>query len=471
MPLKIPQRKIHYPKKLRFYLFLCSVATVILSIIGLCFWIQNSGNRNSQCKTPQDLNLMPNQSQTIPIQSTSCYGFNADVGQKLVLNTSIQSTLIQPNNRPLRLQGFLEQELSQTGSYILVISPPKSKQDQEFTIELQDQGEINSVLSPPILPSTSVASSNSSKFSYNLKSPPPFKTDQKLQQIVDEILALIQAKGLSTHNLSISLVNLSYPNNCCDYASYSDNQPIFPASVSKLFWLVALYGQYDAGILPEGTISEQDVYKMIQDSDNKPASRVVDVITGTESGGELNSEELKIWMDKRLSVNGFFKNAGYRNLDVSQKNFPIPYLNLDRPDKGRDLQIRGKGTLPIRNHLTSYDIARLLYEIDNNQAISKEYSLKIKDLLKRDLNPQVWKQKQYNSIEGFFAESLPQDSHVFSKVGWTFESRQDAAIIESPDRRTRYILVILADNPSFGDDWKVFPEISKRVYDRMIENQ
>lgn len=249
MPLKIPQRKIHYPKKLRFYLFLCSVATVILSIIGLCFWIQNSGNRNSQCKTPQDLNLMPNQSQTIPIQSASCYGFNADVGQKLVLNTSIQSTLIQPNNRPLRLQGFLEQELSQTGSYILVISPPKSKQDQEFTIELQDQGEINSVLSPPILPSTSVASSNSSKFSYNLKSPPPFKTDQKLQQIVDEILALIQAKGLSTHNLSISLVNLSYRNNCCGYASYSDDQPIFPASVSKLFWLVALYGQYDSGIL------------------------------------------------------------------------------------------------------------------------------------------------------------------------------------------------------------------------------
>ncbi|HLO47596.1 MAG TPA: serine hydrolase, partial [Kamptonema sp.] len=196
-----------------------------------------------------------------------------------------------------------------------------------------------------------------------------------------------------------------------------------------------------------------------------------DTITATESGAELTKEELKTWIDKRSWVNRFFESAGYRDINVSQKNFPIPYLKLERPDQGRDLQIRGKDAVPIRNYLTTFDVARLLYEIDSGQAVSKEYSKKMKNLLRRELNPDVWKKKEYNSIAGFFAESLPQDSYVFSKVGWTFESRQDAAIIESPDGKVRYILVIFADNQGFADDWKIFPNISRMVYERMVNNR
>lgn len=447
-------------------------------LIGFIFYFlsQNKESDATSCNSSKQLNLTQENPTNIENQvkygETTCYKFDGISGQNLMIDTTIKTDLLMANNKLSMFLGSSQYTLPDTGSYTLRVSPSSQKESYQLKIGLQNQGAIATA--------PAGAGKDSSSFnpypavrtqlSYNVKNPPSFQSDWRLQKIVDDVLGLIQAQGLSTSNLSIILVKLT-DSNCCAYASYSDDKPIFPASVSKLFWLVALYGQYQAGILPKGTISEQEIYKMIQDSDNEPASRVVDTITATESGAELTPEELKTWIDKRFWVNHFFESAGYRNINVSQKNFPIPYLKLQKPDKGRDLQIRGKDALPIRNYLTTFDVARLLYEIDRGQAVSKEYSTKMKQLLRRDLNPDVWKKKEYNSIAGFFAESLPQDSYVFSKVGWTFDSRQDAAIIESPDGKVRYILVVFADNQGFGNDWKIFPTISRMVYDRMVNNR
>lgn len=449
-----------------------------LLLIGVIFYYlsQNKGGNTTSCDKINQLNLTKSNPENIESEikhgETTCYRFDGNSGQDIMIDTTIKTALLMPNNDMLVLLGASQYTLPNTGSYTLRVTTSKDKEPYQLKIGLQNQEAIpNSLAAVGKYPSSfKPYPSIRTQLSYNVKNPPSFKSDWRMQKIVDDVLGLIQAQGLSTSNLSISLVKLT-DSNCCAYGSYSDNQPIFPASVSKLFWLVALYGQYQAGILPKETISEGEIYKMIQDSDNEPASRVVDTITATESGAELTKEELKTWINKRLWVNRFFESAGYRNINVSQKNFPVPYLKLERPDRGRDLQIRGKDAVPIRNYLTTFDVARLLYEIDSGQAVSKEYSTKIKNLLRRDLNPDVWKKKEYNSIAGFFAESLPQDSYVFSKVGWTFESRQDAAIIESPDGKVRYILVVFADNSGFGEDWKIFPNISRMVYERMVDNR
>ncbi|MBE9188120.1 serine hydrolase [Microcoleus sp. LEGE 07076] len=454
------------------YLFYLVIPTCLIGIM-FYYLTNNKVSDTISCKTNNQLGLTQSNPQNIQTDirsgETTCYHFDGVAGQNIMIDTTSKTALLTPNNNQLVLLGTSQYTLQETGTYTLKVTSSKDKEPYQLKIALDNQGAIATF---PAGASKYPSSSNPdstvrTQLSYNVKNPPSFKSDWQLQKIVDAILGTIQAQGLSTSNLSISLVKLS-DSNCCAYGSYSDNQAIFPASVSKLFWLAALYGQYNAGILPEGTISEGEIYKMIQDSDNEPASRVVDTITATESGTELTPEELKNWIDKRLWVNHFFETAGYRNINVSQKNFPIPYLKLQKPDKGRDLQIRGKGTVPIRNYLTSFDVARLLYEIDSGQAVSKGHSTKIKKLLSRDLNPDVWKKKEYNSIAGFFAESLPQDSRVFSKVGWTLDSRQDAAIIESPDGKVRYILVIFADNRGFADNWKIFPNISRQVYDRMV---
>lgn len=230
--------------------------------------------------------------------------------------------------------------------------------------------------------------------------------------------------------------------------------------------MVDLHDQYQVGKIPEEPNIEKELSKMIQDSSNESASRILDKVTQTASGKSLSKNELSKWIEQRSSVNHFFDKAGYTSFNISQKTFPIPYLNLNEP-QGRELQMRGNASQPTRNYLTTYSVARLLFEIHKEQAISKPYSIKMKTLLERDLHPEAWKEKPYNSIAGFLGESLPVDTDFNSKMGWTFSNRNDAAIIATPDGKTQYILVIFGDDPSFYEDKKLFPEISSIVYEKM----
>jgi hypothetical protein len=305
---------------------------------------------------------------------------------------------------------------------------------------------------------------------YNVNTLPKWNNSHHLQTIVDDVVALIARKSLPTESLSISLINLKNPKSLT-FAGYREQELRFPASVSKLFWMVDLYAQIQAGELPDKTYYYSDLYRMIQKSDNNSASRILDLLTQTTSGEVLDGEAYGIWVAKRKSINQFFQNAGYTNININQKNFPIPDLKLELPE-GRDLQIRGKNLVPIRNRMTSSHAARLMYEIFTDQAVSPESCQEMKKLLTRDLRPEVWKKEQYNSIEGFLGESLLiYDVYFASKVGWTSSSRQEVAFIESRDGRVRYILSVFADDPAYAEDWKIFPEISQFVFNRLAESR
>jgi hypothetical protein len=188
------------------------------------------------------------------------------------------------------------------------------------------------------------------------------------------------------------------------------------------------------------------------------------MITKTNSTKDkLSQENFKSWQNKRYSVNQFFINTGYPNniklFNISQKKLSrFPIYKLLKP-QGADLQIRfpNNETKPIRNMLSTSDMARLLYEIETGQ---RPYHQDIKALLnrKQELNPQVWQNKPYDSIEGFFGQGIYQrNPEFYSKMGWTFNNRNDAAIIASPDGKTRYILVVFGDDKRFYEDQQFFP--------------
>ncbi len=134
--------------------------------------------------------------------------------------------------------------------------------------------------------------------------------------------------------------------------------------------------------------------------------------------------------------------------------------------------MRGNLDHPIRNKMTTDQAARLMYEIFTGQAVSPQYSQKMQQLLTRDLRPEIWMQEQYNSIEGFLGEFLPiAEVHFASKVGWTSRSRQDVAFISTKDGKTKYIVVIFANDPAYAEDWEIFPEISLFLFNRMVERK
>lgn len=396
-----------------------------------------------------------------------CIQFHAVSGQKLSLDTNTNVTILTPSNESLTLYGSSQNILSSTGNYSLLVGKPQKHTPYSIKLKLEDKDIAVQPKNKPVEVQAYKPEANTIplQLSYNVATPPPFQQDQKLQKVVDSIVNFAQLRGLPLERLSISLVDLN-SSICCAYASYSDQEPRYPASIVKLFWMVDLYGQYEAGVIPEGAIAEKELQKMIQDSSNESASRVLDQITQTESGKSLPDNKLTEWIAQRNSANHFFEQAGYQNINVAQKTFPIPYLKLTEP-KGRDRQLRGNQTKPLRNYLTTHNVARLLFEINNEQSITKSYSQKMKSLLKRDLNPLAWKQKPYNSISGFLGESLPVNTNFSSKMGWTFSNRNDAAIISSHDGRISYILVIFGDDPSFYKNKNFLPEVSRMVYNQM----
>jgi len=302
---------------------------------------------------------------------------------------------------------------------------------------------------------------------YNVTAAPNLQPNQALQTIVDDIVNLVVDRGFAKESLSISLIDL----NTNTMAEYQQNQPRYPASIVKLFWMVIVYAKIQQGILPETAALNLNLSKMIGQSNNESASRILDTITNTESGEELKAEDYQIWLKKRQQVNQFFQSAGYQNLNISQKTFPIPYLNQELPE-GRDLQMRGDPDRPIRNQLTTADVARLLYEIAYGRSVSKVASQKMLGWLTRDLHPEAWKNLPNNSIElnpirELFGESLPVDLHFASKAGWTSNSRQEAALIATKDGKTSYILVVFANDSAYAADENIFPKISRLVFERM----
>ncbi len=297
--------------------------------------------------------------------------------------------------------------------------------------------------------------------------PYSLKESQNLQNIVDEVVTTIYKKDLPLEDLSITLINV----NTNEIAGYQQTKLRYPASVVKLFWLTALYGQYYSGVWQDPTLFSNDIIKMIKDSDNEASSRIVDSITQATSGENLSGEEYEDWFYKRTWLNRYFENAGYEGINISQKTYPIPYLKYSLPE-GRDKQMRGEGSKPIRNKISTYQASRLMYEIVTNRAFNSEYSQALQTVLYWNLATEPRRNNDpnegyFNPIKTFFGEKLPTDIEFYSKAGWTSDTRAEVAFIKTKDGKTAYILAVFTENSLYAKNEQIFPEISSLVYQKM----
>jgi beta-lactamase class A len=332
-----------------------------------------------------------------------------------------------------------------------VNSPAETDTEQT---QLLDPTEIGQASSEPI---------------YNVTTPPSFQPSARLQAIVDELVSTATAKGLPTPPLSITLIDVKTG----EIAGFQADVPRYPASVVKMFWMVAFFGRYDR---PEnGALKSEEYFnaapyvaKMIKESDNNAAGFVLDKITDTKSQAKLSEDKFKIWLHKRDRVNRFFQPAGYSGININQKTFPVGSMSSPQ---GTDLQMRGNPRAPLRNRITSYHAARLIYEIFNGQAVSPAANQIMQKLLTRDLRPAAWNRENYrgfNPVRGFFGQALSKDNVIFaSKAGWTSSTRGEAAFVTTTDGQTAYVLSVFGDNRAYAADSQIFPQMSRLVFDRL----
>jgi beta-lactamase class A len=257
------------------------------------------------------------------------------------------------------------------------------------------------------------------------------------------------APALKADQLSITVIDLKSG----ESGSYRGDAEVYPASVVKLFYLVAAQAQMEAGTLKDTPELERAIRDMIVDSSNDATGLVLDSLTGTTGGPELGPEEFTAWMEKRNAVNRYFAGLGYTGINVNQKAFAEgPY--------GRERQARGPN-FENNNRLTTEATAKLLKSIVEHKVVTPERCDAMLKLLHRDYEGPA--KDPDDQGHGFTSRALPPGSQYYSKAGWTSTTRHDATYVELPNG-ARYIAVIFtvgnAKNPA------ILPFVGKMIVER-----
>jgi hypothetical protein len=276
--------------------------------------------------------------------------------------------------------------------------------------------------------------------------------DPELERALAEIAVQILAEHpkLTRENLSITVIDLGREETSVRRASFQPDIGFHPASVVKLFFLVGAHERMRTGFLRRGPELERAMRDMIVDSSNDATAYVVDAITDTTAGPELEGRAWRKWSEKRMWVTRWFAARGY-GIKAATKTFcEGPY--------GREKQILGANR-ENRNRMTSTDAAALVYDIVRGRAVSGAASDQMLALMRRDVATQRSAAGE-NQVREFLGEALPDGSRLWSKAGWTSEVRHDAIYAELTGGR-RFIAAVLTR----GDAANValLPSIGRRL--------
>lgn len=266
--------------------------------------------------------------------------------------------------------------------------------------------------------------------------PPSASLQTLLDGAVAQTLATFRARNFQATQLAATLIDLRDPARPAR-ASVRGEVPIYPASVIKLFYLAATERWLEDGKIADTPELRRAMKDMIVDSSNDATSYIVDVLTGTTSGPELPEGELKTWFEKRNAVNRYFAALGYTDINANKKPWGDgPY--------GRETQARQLFEQK-RNMLTTDATARLFVEIATGRAVTAARSAAMLQILARD--PVAADADPDNQARSIGA-ALPAGAKLWSKAGWTSQTRHDAAYVELPGGAKFVLVIFTTDHAS-----------------------
>lgn len=250
---------------------------------------------------------------------------------------------------------------------------------------------------------------------------------------------------LASENLALSVIDLTGDSPV--RADYHGDASFYPASVIKLFFMVDIFQQGKRSAEIERALRE-----MIRLSDNDATAYLVDVLSETTAGPELDGEALAQFVERRRAINRYFHSLGYEISAVMKPWSFGPY--------GREMQLLGPGK-ENRNRASANSIASLMSWIVRKRAVSPDASEAMLQLLERPLDPL---RPDENQVKDFLGESLPPGAKLWSKSGATSEVRHDAAYVELPGGQKLVIVVLTRA----GDEKALLPAIGKHLLTELI---
>ncbi len=237
-------------------------------------------------------------------------------------------------------------------------------------------------------------------------------------------------------------------------AGFRGNERIYPASVVKLFYLVAVHRWLEDKKIQETDELKRAVRDMIVVSSNEATQYVVDVLTHTTGGYELPAKEMEEWQNQRNVVNRYYSSLGFTNINVNQKTFCEDAYGREKVSRGP----KGEN----RNKLTTEATARLLSEIVTSCAVNTTRSAQMMELLKRDFSgTSTDNDDQGHGFTGIALQGM-SGAKLWSKAGWTSTTRHDAAYIELPNGAKFVLVTFTVDH---ANEREIIPTVARVVID------
>lgn len=301
-----------------------------------------------------------------------------------------------------------------------------------------------------------------------------YRQDEELTTLGQQVLESTWAKFPWLERNQIALTWLVYDNpvpvntgggiSAAEFWQYSIRgygyrsiESIYPASIVKLFYLVACHEWLQSGMIRPNPELERAMRDMIVDSSNDATGYVMDVLTGTTSGPELPTGPFETWKSQRNIVNRYFQSLNWPELatvNLNQKTW------CDGP-YGREQVFVGENK-ENRNLLSTDATARLLHSIIGGVAVSAPRSQAMMKLMERSLDPQVLAADPENQVTGFLGAGLPLNAQLWSKAGLTSAVRHDAAYIELPGQQP-CLLVVFTEGKTAAKNEEILPFIAAQI--------
>jgi hypothetical protein len=284
-----------------------------------------------------------------------------------------------------------------------------------------------------------------------------YRREPRLDAICDRLVAATLERfagaGLAADRFALTL---AMPDGRASPLGWNHrgDRPAYPASVVKLFYMVAVYAWRAQGRLRASRELDRALSAMIRESSNDATNYIVDLLSDATGGPELSPAAFKRWMSRRQAVNRYFgawRWPEFAAINVLQKTW-------DEGPYGRERQARTR-IRNSRNLLTTDATARLMWAIERGAVVSRAASRAMLSLLERQ--PCDGGENGDNQVSGFLGEGLPPASRLWSKAGWTSDTRHDAALIELPNGR-RFILVAFTEGREQSTNKKLLPLLARR---------
>lgn len=237
--------------------------------------------------------------------------------------------------------------------------------------------------------------------------------------------------------------------------SLRGNQPVYPASVVKLCYMLAAYDQHARGLLEFDSAMRRDLQLMIGPSDNAATNRILDRLTNTAFGPELDGAAWDSFSHKRMTVVRYLHELGLDGLTATNKTFQPPAIPLF----GRDVQWLGPARddhFTYSNAMTTDDTARLLYLLARRAVVDPAACDDMLDLMRRKPNPQ----------SAWFGSAIPPGATLYSKDGLTSLELHDAGIFDFGGGGSIILVVFTVRR---GEPASPFPRVVPRTAQRVLE--